>query len=631
MCGLAGRAARPGNGPGLTAEKKNLVLERIRHRGPDAQGHYADAQVWLGHVRLSILDLSDAASQPMATADGRYVISYNGEVYNFSELARSLDLGEMRSHSDTEVVLRACARLGADAFGRFNGMFAFALYDKRRQMLWLVRDRLGIKPLYYRFDEQGLSFASEIKALAGMDSESPQCDLSSLHEWLYYGTSLGERTLYKGISKLLPGHYLELDLSSFAWRIEEYWSPRQYAGGPKFSGSVEDRIHQTRDLLDQAVRRQLVSDVPVGVFLSGGIDSSAITAFASRHYTGRLATYSVGFDFDKGVNELPKAKAVARRYGTDHHELHISGIEMADVVVKMVSHHDMPFSDAANIPLYLLSSRINDTTKVVLQGDGGDEMFGGYSRYTTLSFYKTARALARLGRWVNYATPRNAGFHRRQRYVNALAPSGPAEVMALLLTEEDGRSSPEAVFAPEIRRQIMKADPFARYRRCQNYFSDEDPVSQILFIDAMIILPDIFLEKVDRATMAASVEARVPFLDNELVDFCMRLSGPQKVRFGRKKWLLKKALDGVVPHDVLYGKKTGFGVPYGYWLRDALKPLFFDQMQAFQNKHPGVLDVAAIRALYGEHASRRRDRSFLLWKILNFMIWANHSRVNVAC
>ena len=627
MCGVVGLVTRPGKSTDLLRAKRDAILEQLRHRGPDSAGQYQDGSVWLGHVRLSILDLTSAGNQPMATPDGRLVICYNGEVYNFRELADSLALHGLQSHSDTEAILGAFAKFGIAAVPRFNGMFAFAIYDRQRKKLWLVRDRLGIKPLYYRVDDHGFAFASEIKALLAMNSATPECDLASLHEWLFYGNTLGERTLYQGIRKLLPGHYLELDLATFECHIEEYWAPKQQTELLQVEASTGDLIAETRRLLEQAVKRQLVSDVPVGIFLSGGIDSSAITAFASKHYGGRISTYSAGFDFDKGINELPKARRVAQFYGTEHHEIHISGVEIADIVEKMVCHHGMPFSDAANLPLYLLSSRIKDTTKVVLQGDGGDEMFGGYSRYTTLRFYKTARALAKLGRWANYLTPRNARFYRRQRYINALAPDDPVKVMALLLTEEDGYSNPAAIFAPEIRRQIMEADPFARYRECQSYFTGEDLVNQMLLVDAMIILPDIFLEKVDRATMAASVEARVPFLDNDLVDFCMRLPGPQKVRFGQKKWLLKKALERTVPDDVLYGKKTGFGVPYGYWLRGVLKPLFFDQLQLFNKRQPGVLDEITIHALYDEHVSRRRDRSFLLWKLLNFMIWANQTRV----
>ncbi len=606
-------------------------MDSISHRGPDRHGQYSDNQVWLAHARLSIIDLSDEASQPMATPDSRFVMSYNGEVYNFVELAKSLDGSKLRSRSDTEVVLRTFAKLGVDSFRSLNGMFAFAIYDSEAGKIWLARDRLGIKPLYYRLEADSLTFASEIGALLTMQDGTPKCDSSSVHEWLYYGTTLGERTLYRGIRKLLPGHYIELDLATFSSKIEQYWSPVQYAGGKKDTASLPLRVNRTRALLEQAVKRQLVSDVPVGIFLSGGIDSSAITAFASRHYEGKLATYSVGFDFDKGINELPKAKRVAQLFGTDHHEVHVSGVQIADVVERMVDSHNMPFSDAANIPLYLLSSRIKDSTKVVLQGDGGDEMFGGYSRYTTLSFFKQARAAAPLARLVNNLGPRNARYYRRERYLNALRPHHPASVMALLLTEEDRDSDPTAVFAPEFRRRVSQVDPFARYLECQSHFAGEDIVNQMLFVDAMIILPDIFLEKVDRSTMAASVEVRVPFLDNDLVDFCLRLSGPQKLRFGKKKWLLKKALEGVVPADILYGKKTGFGVPYGYWLRGSLKPLFFDQLGTFERENPKVLDRVRITALYEEHVSLTRDRSFLLWKILNFMVWANRSRVDLAC
>lgn len=631
MCGIIGKIVCQGASLNLSKLTKIHAIGSIAHRGPDSRGSYSDDCVWLGHVRLSILDLSVAASQPMISPDDRYVICYNGEVYNFIELAQSLDLIDLRTHSDTEVVLRAFAKSGVRAIEQLNGMFSFAIYDKKAKKIWLVRDRLGIKPLYYRLNKEELTFASEIKALHILNNETQLCNISAIHEWLHYGNTLGERTLYQGIRKLLPGHFLELDLTTFRSKVECYWSPSQYSGCSKHKDTADERIRQTHNLLEQAVRRQLVSDVPVGVFLSGGIDSSAITAFASRHYHGKLATYSVGFDFDKGKNELPQAKKIAQLYGTDHHELHISGFEIADIVEKMVGHHDMPFSDAANIPLYLLSSKIGDTTKVVLQGDGGDELFGGYSRYSTLSFYRIARILAKLGHVVTQLSPRSAKYYRRLRYMHALQPNNLAEVMALLLTEEDGHSDLTILFTPEFRKEIRKSDPFIRFRQCQEHLKKEDVVNQMLLVDSMIILPDIFLEKVDRSTMAASVETRVPFLDNDLVDFCMRLSGSQKVRLGQKKWLLKKALEGLVPDEVLYGKKTGFGVPYGYWLRGALKPFFFDQIETFQRKHPEILNRAVIKNLYDEHSAQKRDRSFLLWKILNFAIWANHRKIKIAC
>lgn len=630
MCGIAGFIVRPGRHLGDRAAAFTQALDRMQHRGPDNHGQYQDERVWLGHVRLSILDLSTAGNQPMASTDGRFVICYNGEVYNFADLAQSLAIDGLRSHSDTEVILNAFQKCGAAVASRFNGMFAFAMYDRLRQKLWLVRDRLGIKPLYYKVDAQGLAFASEIKALVTVDPAQAQCELSSMHEWLFYGNSLGERTLYQGVQQLLPGHTLELDIASFEYSTWTYWSPQQQAALAPVQESGADMVAEIRRLLEQAVRRQLVSDVPVGIFLSGGIDSSAITAFATRHYDGKLATYSAGFDFDQGVNELPKARQIAQRYGTEHNEIHISGFEIADTVEKMVHHHDSPFSDAANIPLFLLASRVAGKTKVVLQGDGGDELFGGYRRYSTLSYLPYLRWLVPVAQFVNGLTGKGEQHFRRQRYLSALSAPDTAMRMALLMTEEDGKSHPADMFTSDFRREIERHDAFLRYRQCQSYFVNQDIVNQMALVDSMIVLPDIFLQKVDRSTMAASLEVRVPFLDQDLVDYCMRIPGFRKVPMGQKKWLLKKSLEGLVPNDVLYGKKTGFGVPFGYWLRGALKPLFFDHLAQFQRARPGVLEEKTIRFWHDEHVSRQHDRSFLLWKVLNFMIWANQTGIGFA-
>jgi asparagine synthase (glutamine-hydrolysing) len=622
MCGIVGRVEHPeASHPGRT--DYDGVVQTIRHRGPDMEGEYRVGPVWFGHCRLSILDVSSRASQPMATEDGRFVLCYNGEVYNFAELADSLGLHGLRSTSDTEVVLRAFASRGLASLRMLNGMFAFAMHDTAAQKVWLVRDRLGIKPLYYQVDEAGLSFGSEIAALLALDDRPAACEVPALHEWLYYGTTLGARTLVQGVQRLLPGHYLELNLRDFSMEIRSYWSASEYASKPKFPGNERVRIERTRDLLSTAVARQLVSDVPVGVCLSGGVDSAAITAFASRHYDGRLATYSVGFDYESGKGELPEARALATHFGTDHHEIHVAGVDIADVVERMVDHHGTPFSDAANIPLYLVGKHLAGRTKVVLQGDGGDELFGGYNRYRVLHRYRAARVLARAARYAIRLTPRSVSYHRRARFFNALAPRDPAEVMALLLTEEDGRADPTAVFQPEFRRMVRLSDPFARYREVQRPFAAEDLVNQMLFIDAQVILPDTFLEKVDRSTMASSIEVRVPFLDHDLVDFCFRLSGKQKLPGGKRKWLLKKALEGIVPADVLTRKKKGFGVPYGQWLRGPLRPLFHDHLVTFTRREPEILDERVIASLFAEHVERRRDRSFLLWKMLNFMVWSN--------
>lgn len=611
-------------------DRLQAALGTLHHRGPDRQGEYQDGHVWLGHTRLSILDLSPGGNQPMPSADGRFVISYNGEVYNFRELAAELDLDNLRSRSDTEVVLRLFSKLGVDSFIKLNGMFAFAVYDTGVRKLWLVRDRLGIKPLYYQLDSKSLTFASEIKGIIALAAEAPACNVSALHEWWYYGNPLGGRTLYNGVQQLLPGHYLEIDLDSFKHVVREYWSLKQQAEGitDVHNGKLEI-ISETRRLLDRAVQRQLISDVPVGVFLSGGVDSSAIAAFASRHYEGRLATYSVGFDFDREGGELPKAKRVAELYGTEHHEIHVRGENIGDLVEKMVFHHDMPFSDAANIPLYLMAAQIKSHTKVVLQGDGGDELFGGYRRYSTLNYYPLLHWMSqRLGK-LYHLLPESALYHRIERYVHALAAEDIGTTIALLLSMEGPQSAPTAIFSARIRKLIEESDPLFRYRECQRMFAAHDVGNLMSLVDLMIVLPDTYLEKVDRSTMAASVEVRVPFLDHDLVDFVVRLPGRTKMPWGRKKWLLKAALDGIVPDEILFGPKTGLSVPFGGWLKTSLRALFFDHLSTFWRRHPDFLDQERISELFKRTSAGTQDHSVSLWKILNFCIWANNSNVDL--
>lgn len=584
----------------------------------------------LGHTRLSILDLTTAGRQPMQSSDGRFVITYNGELYNFRQLASENGIEGLRSRSDTEVLLRLFAKFGVDALKKLNGMFAFGVYDAQARRFWLVRDRLGIKPLYYKLDANCLIFSSEIKGILPFDRDRPTCEIAALHEWLYYGNPLGGRTLYRGIRQLLPGHFLEVHLNTFQHEVRAYWSLEDQV---KDAGSVpmdnQLAITNTRALLEQAVRRQLVSDVPVGVFLSGGIDSSAIVAFASRHYEKRLMTYSAGFDFVRGDGELPRARRIAAHFGTEHHELHITGESVGDAIEKLVQHHDAPFSDAANIPLYLMASKISGHTRVVLQGDGGDELFGGYRRYSTVSHYRLLRSVARALRYFLDLGPDTAFVHRAQRYLRAFASEDFATSMALLLTPEDRSFPPSAIFAGPMRRSVEQYDPFIRHRECQLAFDNHDAGNQMSFIDLLITLPDTFLEKVDRSTMAASLEVRVPFLDNDLVDFAVRLPARSKIPYGQKKWLLKAALKGIVPAEVLNGPKTGLEVPFGKWLQGALRPLLMDHLSSFAQRYPGVLDVAHVRRLLARTGVSQRDDSFLLWKVLNFMIWANNTNIEI--
>ena len=630
MCGIVGVADKLEVRDAICPEVRQRALAALVHRGPDAHGQHLQGTVWLGHTRLSILDLSAAGNQPMRSADDRWIISYNGEVYNFKELASQHGLRDLRSTTDTEVVLRLFAAQGSRALAGLNGIFAFALHDTHARKLWLARDRAGVKPLYFALNARRLIFASEMKAILALQAQAPRCDSARLHEWLYFGNALGGGTLVRGIQQLPPAHYLELDLSSFTHTMRPYGGPEPCGfveRAPRHSGAL---AQQTRQLLEQAVQRQLVSDVPVGVFLSGGVDSSAIAAFAARAYAGRLSTYTVGFDFGTSEAELRKARRMAAMCGTQHTEVRISGTSVPELVEKMVHHHDSPFADAANLPLYLMASRISSNTKVVLQGDGGDELFGGYQRYSTLAGYRVLHLLARAVRRLRPWLPEARLSERIMRYATALAAEERAVGLAMLLSPEDRDAGPTQVFAPQLRRVVLKSDPFARHRECLAALALPDVRDAMFQLDMAITLPDLYLEKVDRATMAASLEVRVPFLDNELVDFVLRLPATDKVPWGKKKDLLKHALAGIVPDEILYGPKVGLEVPFGFWLCEALRPFFLDHLSRFARRFPDVLDVALVRRLYAQHCAGRSGRVHLLWKVLNLMVWANCSGVSFA-
>ena len=439
----------------------------------------------------------------MLSEDARFAITYNGEVYNYRELASSMGLTYLHSTCDTEVVLQSFAQIGSTAFRQLNGMFAFALHDQQSHAVWLVRDRLGIKPLYYYLDHERLVFASELRALITLLGHTPACNIGGLYEWVFYGNSLGGRTLYKNIRQLLPGHFLHLDANTFKYKSGAYWSLKEASAlSNQTKETTKQIIASTRRLLESAVERQLISDVPVGVFLSGGIDSSAITAFAVRHYKGRLATFAVGFDDPHYKDERPKARRVAKHFGTDHHELYIDGRDIAGVVEALIDHHGMPFFDAANIPLYLMAEKVSGQIKVVLQGDGGDEVFGGYRRYATLRMHSLLHAFAGVGSIAAGALPACALRQRILRYCNIFGQKDIGVTIGLLLTAEDLGGEALDVFDVSFRKRIAASDPMVRYREVGAGFAFLDAGQQMSMVDLSIQLPDIYLEKVDRSTMA---------------------------------------------------------------------------------------------------------------------------------
>lgn len=617
MCGICGIVDF--DGPPIDGGLLRRMTGTLRHRGPDDQGTVVSGAAGLGHTRLSIIDLTTAGRQPMQSADGRVTLVYNGEIYNFAVLREALERSGhvFQGRSDSEVVLHAYLRWGVDAFPRFNGMFALAIWDERTKTLVLARDRFGIKPLYYHRLSSGTIFGSEIKAILASNRVPRRLHDAGLHEYLYYGSTQGTNTLFEGIAKVLPGHFLTITRSDFQstpyWRVEDI---KQVQVEP------EEATVAVRERLEKAVRGQLVSDVPVGIFLSGGVDSSAITALASKHYRDRIQTFSVGFDYDRGVNELAKARQIARRYDTEHHELHIQGYRLQHVIERLVSCHDEPFGDAANIPLYLLCSELSGNPKVILQGDGGDEIFAGYRRYNVLASHPLWRSMVPIARLMNSCTRWHSSYYRRARFIQALCAPDAARRMALLLTTET-ETGPLHIMNGSVQQRLRETDPFAEYYKWDQLLGHLDLVQRMLYTDTRILLPNIFMEKVDKATMAHGIEVRVPMLDRVLADYAMSLPSSLKVRWGQKKWILRRALRGTVPGSILDAPKTGFGVPYSFWLRKPLttylRSVLFDSAVA----RMGIFDLHQVERCVMEHTSARRDHGFLLWKALHLALWFN--------
>lgn len=623
MCGLTGiLGPRDATGGDSIARRRATVAamtEALRHRGPDAAGQSDDGRCSLGHRRLSILDLSEAGAQPMALRPGGPVIAYNGEAYNFQELRRELAAGgrTFRGRSDTEVLLHAYDAWGLDGMRRVEGIFALALWDPARELLVLMRDRLGVKPLFFGEAAPGLAFGSEIKAVLAAGGVDTTLDDQAMSEYLWYGNAYEDRTPYAGVRSLRPGHWL-IDQGG-ARRIEPWFRIEEWLErpGPRTPGEAADAV---REALDAAVARQLVSDVPIALFLSGGIDSSAIAASAARASREPIMSYAAAFDFERGVDELPKARMVAQSLGLDHHELRIAGADLPDVLLTLARAHDEPFADAANIPLYLLCRALDGKAKVVLQGDGGDELFAGYRRYAML------RNAWLWRRWPRRLSPvaRSAGGlgRRLARMADSVGHPDPALRMALLLTVETLEDPPESVLTTDRHRHLAETtDPFLAYRRAAARFGSHDPVQQMLLTDLVVQLPSQFLPKVDRATMALGVEARVPLLDERVAALAVGLPSRWKVSLLQTKVLLRASQRGRLPDAILDAPKTGFGVPFGHWLRTSLRPLARSRLL-----DPGFattfgLDRPRLEEQLAAHESGRRNHGFRLWKLLQLALW----------
>jgi asparagine synthase (glutamine-hydrolysing) len=626
MCGIVGivDSGRP------AVEREGLVrrmMATIAHRGPDASGAFVDATVAIGHCRLSILDLSPTGAQPMSLGTRAPVITFNGEIYNFAELRRELvsEGRVFRGSSDTEVILHAYALWGFEGLKRLEGIFAFGLWDPVAERLVLMRDRLGVKPLFYAASGETIAFASEIKAILAAGGADTAIDEQAFSEYLWYGNAYEERTIYRGVSSLLPGHWMVVekgkrDVAAW-WRIEE-WSD-----APRFAGSRADAEAAVQEALDAAVRRQLVADVPVSLFLSGGIDSSAIAVSAMRVQERPLKAYTACFDGDDSAGDVVRARQVAAHLKLEHHQLEIHGRDLATLLPELVCSHDEPFGDAANIPLYMMARAFSGTGKVVLQGDGGDEMFAGYRQYSILQRANYVRLLPRSLFSLSRPEASDA-WSRLARVARAMKAPTAAMRMALLLTIETLERPPTALLADDARAHLERAtDPFLGYRHNAARFARHEPLQQMLLTDLMLQLPSQFLPKVDRATMAAGVEARVPLLDEKVARLALSLPMQWKVHGGTRKVILRNVLRKSLPHSILGAPKSGFGVPYRQWLATSL----------FEFARSAVLEPRFIRRfgfdqqrLESAFAALRRDHrrgGFTLWKVLQLALWADQHPV----
>jgi asparagine synthase (glutamine-hydrolysing) len=621
MCGIAGKLYFDTDRR-VSEQELRRMARTLTHRGPDGEGTWAENNVGLAHRRLAIIDLRTEAGQPMSNEDGSVWITFNGEIYNFQELRRELeDRGHIfRTNSDTEAIVHAYEEYGRECLQRLRGMFAFAVWDARARTLFLVRDRVGKKPLFYRIDPTCFVFASEIKAILADRSAPIKVDPIALDHYLALGYVPSPLTAFRGIQELPPAHWLEIHDGKMESR--RYWKLRYT---PKRRLAEKDAIAELRWHIAEAVRLRLVSDVPLGVFLSGGTDSSAVVAYMARAMDRPVRTFSVGFE-DAAVDERPFARMVAEHYSTEHTELVVKASAI-DILPRLVWHYDQPFGDPSAVPSYAIAELTRQYVTVALNGDGGDESFAGYDRYVPNRRARYGDVLPPALRRAVAALLRHLPENWRQRQP-LLKIVTVADAMAQIPEHRYARwfgqftpDQREGMYTEDFRGVVAGSNPEELFVRAFGQSDAEDWTDATLDTDVNLYLPGDLLVKMDRASMAHSLEARSPFLDHVLMEFVASLPPKLKLAGAQKKRLLRAALRGVLPDAVLDRPKMGFEPPIARWFRNELRDMAYDILLSPRAVQRGYFQRRVVEAILAEHWTGREDRSLHLWELLMLEMW----------
>jgi len=613
MCGIAGLIH---NNHDAVANERLVqkMCKLIQHRGPDHIGVWCEGQAGLGMTRLSIIDRA-GGFQPIHNEDKSMWIVFNGEIYNFEGLRKDLQSTghSFYTNSDTETILHLYEEYGDDCVNHLRGMFAFAIWDKRAQKLFIARDRLGIKPLHYFFDGNCLLFGSEIKSLLQAEVIVPDVDYQSLVYYFFYGYTPDPDSMFRGVKKLPPGHTIVWQNGKI--KIGQYWDVEYRVDTIE---SEEFYIERSLEIMQEAVRIRLMSEVPLGAFLSGGVDSSLVVALMAQEMNEPVKTFSIGFE-DQSYDELQYARMVADKYGTDHHE-EIVRPDAEEVILDLVRQFDEPFADSSAIPTYYVSKMTKKWVTVSLSGDGGDELFGGYSRYkegwlSRLSHY-FPRVLknAFMKSVVNNLSPGSAGINTL-RYMSLGCDEQIVWKYSKMLSPLH-----EHIFAPEIRERVA-TDPCPPFSIHLAKVAKMDRLTQMEYLDTKTYLPGDILTKVDRMSMLVSLEARVPLLDHHLVEFAATIPSQFKIRNGETKYLLKKIAERFLPHEVIYRPKQGFAVPVAEWIKKEWHEMARDLLVGKRATDRHIFNPNFVHQMLNEHERGREDRSHIIWTLMVLELW----------